>query len=91
MRNPLLRKPLRVSALCGSLLGLVLGGGCDRKWDFECSAAWSDNKGVELWSEVYTYPQMDTEQAATAKCKAAMLEARPKRGKQALCKCVGKE
>ncbi|PRQ00560.1 hypothetical protein [Enhygromyxa salina] len=64
--------------------------GCDRKWDFECTAAWSED-GVEVWQKVYSYPQMQDEHAATAQCKQEMLEAKPKRANSAVCHCVGQE
>ena len=78
---------LAVAGLVASTVGLA----CDRKWDFECTAVWEARDGTELSREVHTYPQMDSEQAATAKCKDEMLESRPKRGKAATCHCVGKE
>ena len=69
---------------------LLVSLACDRKWDFECTAAW--NKGsVEVWRKVYVYPEMPDEHAATARCKEEMLEARPKRANSAVCKCVGKD
>lgn len=74
----------------GLLGGLASTLACDRKWDFECTAAWTDG-GVEVWREVFTYPQMENEQAATARCKEEMLEARPKGANAATCKCVGIE
>ena len=72
-------------------LGALTGLGCDQKWDFECTAVWETRKGEELTRETYTYPQMESENAATTRCKEKMLEERPKRGKSATCHCVGKE
>jgi hypothetical protein len=63
---------------------------CDRKWDFECTATWT-NDGVEVWRKVYVYPEMADEHAATARCKEAMLEAKPKRANAAVCQCTGQE
>lgn len=81
--------------ISGLLLALTLGLGlgssaCDRKWDFDCDAAWTDN-GKEVWRKQFHYPQMDTEQAATAQCKKEMLEARPRGANQAVCECKGVE
>jgi hypothetical protein len=70
-------------------LGFGLGSlGCDRRWDFVCDAVWTDD-GKEVWREQFEYPKMDTEQAATARCKEEMLEARPKGANAAVCKCKG--
>jgi hypothetical protein len=76
-------------------LGLLLGFGlgllaCDRKWDFECTAVWNDD-GKEVWRKVFTYPQMADENAATARCKEEMLEARPRGADAAVCECKGIE
>ena len=79
------------SSLLGVLGVLVALAGCERKWDFECTAVWTKRTGEEVSREVYNYPQMDTEYAATARCKEEMLENRPKGGKEATCKCVGQE
>lgn len=78
-----------------STLGLLLGFGlglvaCDRKWDFECTAAWTDD-GKEVWRKTFTYPQMEDENAATARCKEEMLEARPRGADTAVCECKGIE
>lgn len=78
-----------------STFGLLLGFGlgllaCDRKWDFECTAVWTDS-GKEVWRKVFTYPQMEDENAATARCKEAMLEARPRGADTAVCECKGIE
>ncbi|WP_146155630.1 hypothetical protein [Enhygromyxa salina] len=82
---------LQITILAAGLLGgLLMSAACDRKWDFECTATWSED-GVEVWRKVYTYPEMDTEQAATARCKEEMLAARPKRANSAICKCVGQD
>ena len=82
---------LRVLAIVGLLSGLGLGLlACDRKWDFECTAFWTDN-GKEVWRKVLTYPQMDNENAATQRCKEEMLEARPRGADTAVCKCQGIE
>jgi hypothetical protein len=72
----------------GLLCALVSSLACDRKWDFECTAVWTDD-GAEVWRKVFTYPQMEDENAATARCKEEMLEARPKGANAATCKCVG--
>ena len=81
----------RIVVLAAALLGsAIVGLGCDRKWDFECTAVWTDD-GEEVWRKVFTYPQMDSETAATARCKEEMLDARPKGANAATCKCVGKD
>jgi hypothetical protein len=73
------------------LLGFGLGlFACDRKWDFECTAVWTNN-GKEVWRKVFTYPQMEHENAATARCKEEMLEARPRGADAAVCECKGIE
>lgn len=77
-----------VLALCLGVLAASVA--CDKKWDFECTAVWTDN-GTEVWRKVFTYPTMDNENAATARCKEEMLEARPRGANQATCKCVGVE
>ncbi|MFO7561464.1 MAG: hypothetical protein R6X02_02375 [Enhygromyxa sp.] len=78
-------------ACVGLIFGLGLGLlACDRKWDFECTAVWTDN-GKEVWRKVQTYPQMDHEKAATQRCKEEMLEARPRGADQAVCECKGVE
>jgi hypothetical protein len=78
-------------ASVGLLLGFGLGlGACDRKWDFECTAVWNDD-GKEVWRKVLTYPQMEDENAATARCKEEMLEARPRGANTAVCECKGIE
>lgn len=78
-------------ASVGLLLGFGLGlGACDRKWDFECTAVWNDD-GKEVWRKVFTYPQMEDENAATARCKEEMLEARPRGANAAVCECKGIE
>lgn len=81
----------RSTLLLGFALGLAFNLiACDRKWDFECHAKWQ--KGAEeVWSETFTYPQMDSETDATARCKDDMLEAKPKGATSALCKCEGKD
>ena len=79
------------SSLLGVLGVLVALAGCERKWDFECTAVWTKRTGEEVSREVYNYPQMDSEYAATARCKEEMLESRPKGGKEATCKCVGQD
>lgn len=84
------RKTLVIAALVASF-GAGLGLACDRKWDFECTAVWEKRSGEELSRETYTYTQMDSENAATARCKQEMLDARPKGGKSATCHCVGTE
>lgn len=76
--------------LCLALCAGLFIGACDRKWDFECTAVWTDD-GTEVWRKVFTYPEMEHETAATARCKEEMLEARPKGANAATCKCVGKE
>jgi hypothetical protein len=81
------RPALLVAAL---VCGLAASLACDRKWDFECTAVWNDD-GVEVWRKVFTYPEMADENAATARCKEEMLEARPKRANAATCHCVGIE
>jgi hypothetical protein len=81
----------RLLASIGLFLGLGLGlFACDRKWDFECTAVWNDD-GKEVWRKVFTYPQMADENAATARCKDEMLEARPRGANSALCECKGIE
>lgn len=78
-------------ASLGLLLGFGLGlGACDRKWDFECTAVWNDD-GKEVWRKVFIYPQMQDENAATARCKEEMLEARPRGANTAVCECKGIE
>jgi hypothetical protein len=84
------RRPLTSIALGLCLGGLTASVACDRKWDFECTAIWTDD-GKEVWRKVYNYPQMDSETAATARCKEEMLEARPRGANYAECKCVGVE
>jgi hypothetical protein len=74
----------------GLACGLGLNLACDRKWDFECTAVWSDD-GKEVWRKVFTYPEMADETSATARCKEEMLEARPKGANAATCHCVGIE
>ena len=44
-----------------------------------------------MWRKVFTYPQMEDENAATARCKEAMLEARPRGADTAVCECKGIE
>ena len=73
------------------LLGLLAALACDRTWDFECTAVWEKRDGTELSREVKLYPQMDDENAATARCKDEMLAKPPKGAKAATCHCVGKE
>lgn len=81
----------RLLATVGLLFGFVLGlAACDRKWDFECTAVWTDD-GKEVWRKVMTYPQMEHEQAATARCKEEMLDARPRGANAAVCECKGIE
>jgi hypothetical protein len=81
----------RLLASIGLFLGFGLGlFACDRKWDFECTAVWNNN-GKEVWRKVFTYPQMADENAATARCKEEMLEARPRGADSALCECKGIE
>ncbi len=81
----------RLLPVLALLLGLGLGlGACDRKWDFACSAVWTDN-GKEVWRKDFTYPQMTDEKAATARCKEDMLEARPRGADAAVCECKGIE
>jgi hypothetical protein len=81
----------RLLACVGLLLGFGLGlAACDRKWDFECTAVWTDD-GKEVWRKVFTYPQMEDENAATARCKEEMLEARPRGANAAVCECKGIE
>ena len=81
----------RLLASVGLLLGFGLGlAACDRKWDFECTAVWNDD-GKEVWRKVFTYPQMEDENAATARCKEEMLEARPRGADAAVCECKGIE
>jgi hypothetical protein len=82
------RRPAILAA--GLICGLALNMACDRKWDFECTAVWTDD-GREVWRKVITYPEMADETAATAHCKEEMLEARPKGANAATCHCVGIE
>jgi len=80
-----------VTAAVAAVGAVWFGFACDRKWDFECTAVWEARDGTELSREIHSYAQMDSEQAATARCKEQMLESRPKRGKAATCHCVGKD
>ena len=81
----------RLLSTAGLLLGFGLGLlACDRKWDFECTAVWTDD-GKEVWRKVFSYPQMEDENAATARCKEEMLEARPRGADAAVCECKGIE
>jgi hypothetical protein len=79
--------PITILGVC-----LLMSLACDRdrKWDFECTAAWSQG-GVEVSRKVYTYPQMADEHAATKRCKDEMLESKPKRANSAVCHCIGQE
>lgn len=81
--------PLR-TVLLGVSMIIALLTSCERKWDFDCTAVWT-KRGKEVSRDVYTYPQMDHETAATARCKEEMLATRPKGANAATCKCVGKE
>lgn len=83
------RALLALAALLGGLSGLALTA-CDKTWDFECKAEWTDD-GEKVWDKTYTYAQMADENAATARCKEEMLEARPKGANAAVCKCTGIE
>jgi hypothetical protein len=83
-----IRRPTILAA--GFACGLALNLGCDRKWDFECTAVWADD-GKEVWRKVFTYAELPDESAATARCKEEMLEARPKGANAATCHCVGIE
>ena len=69
MTGPLMIRLRVLSVVLAGLAAASVGSGCDRKWDFECTAVWEARDGTELSRKVHNYGQMDSEQAATEKCK----------------------
>jgi hypothetical protein len=79
--------------LC-SLLSVTLAPAlaCDESTnDFDCETTWMSRKDEVLEKGKKEYLAVANEHVATSQCRKDMLEAVPKGGKRAECKCIGRK
>ena len=89
------RRPVRLARLFISLflpcvVSLTACEG-DTVNDFDCEATWMSRKNEVLEITTREYLQVANEHIAVNRCKKDMLEAVPRGGKRAECKCVGRQ